>query len=356
VSSPDLAARLDALFPPELACGDWADVTRRVRPRRHPLLLKVAVALALFVVLAAAATATYLALRGHPVRTPAPGALTLSEDGHSTLHPPGIVEVLPGGGLRDVWRCPAKPCGGYLTSVAWAPDGRHVAFTLDAFNFRDPVLGLHILDTRTGRDRHVGGAEGARLGCRRTAPGWTSYAGVAWSPDSRTVAFTCANGIHTVRADLTQPRRVRTGLPESGVPAWSPDGSRIAFQSAGWIYVMRVDGSGRRRVARGEAPDWSPEGSRLAYRAAHGIRMVTPAGVDVTPGGRALVPAGVPKWSPDGTKLAISTRQGVYVLSLVRGRPRAVLVAGPATGAYGPAWYPLRRGRQTRETSDCGTC
>jgi dipeptidyl aminopeptidase/acylaminoacyl peptidase len=353
VSSPDLAARLDALFPPELARGDWVDVTRRVRPRRHTLLLKVAVALALFVVLAAAATATYLALRDHPVRTPAPGALTLITGGGSLKSPPEIVQPTAAG-LRVLWRC--RGLCALMTSADWAPDGRHLAFTLDAFNSQSSRFGLHILDTRTGADWHISARESRRLGCNLFGFDRSTYSQVAWSPDSRTVAFVCAGAIRTIRQDGTHLRTVHTGISRSGSPTWSPDGTRIAFDAQGAIYVMRLDGSGRKRiVARdGSHPDWSPDGTRIAYRVPTGIRFVTPAGVDVTPNHRTLLPAGVPAWSPDGTRLAVAAPTGVVIIPAAGGLPR------PVTDRAGigvrPAWYPLRRGRQTRGTSVCGAC
>jgi hypothetical protein len=119
VSSFDLTSRLDALVPPELTRGDWADVTRRVRPRRRLLTHKVAVAFALFVVLAAAATAAYLVLRGDHTK-PTPGALTVMTGG-GRIDCAAIVEVRPGGRLVPVWRCPPREHCAELTSLAWRP-------------------------------------------------------------------------------------------------------------------------------------------------------------------------------------------------------------------------------------------
>ena len=43
-----------------------------------------------------------------------------------------IAAVGPGGRLRTLWRCPERGvfCGD-LTSIAWSPDGKRLAFTLD---------------------------------------------------------------------------------------------------------------------------------------------------------------------------------------------------------------------------------
>jgi len=350
----DLAARLDALVPPELARGDWSDVTRRVRPRGRLLTLKLALACALCFVLAAAATATYLVLRGHPIRDPAPGALTLIAGGHSSNNPPRIVEVRPDGALRVVWRCPAKPCGGYLTSLAWAPNGRYVAFSLDAFNFSGGYLGLHILDTRTGRDFHIGSDQGARLGCTSHGVSWTAFAAVAWSPSSRTLAFSCTRGIYLIGSDGAGVRRISTGA----WPTWSRDGKHIAFEGGPGrtccsIYVMRSDGSAQKRiVVHGSHPDWSDDGTRIAYNARGGIRFVTPEGMDVTPGGRSIEPRGTPAWSPDGTTLAISNSEGVYLVPAAGGAAR--LVTTQAGGRdLRPAWYPARREHRQTQCAEC---
>ena len=350
----DLAARLDLLVPPELGRGDWADVTRRVRPHRRLLTLKVAVAFTLFVVLAAAATATYFVLRSDAIREPAPGALTLIAGGHSATNPARIVEVRSDGTLRVVWDCPAKPCGGYLTSLDWAPNGRYVAFSLDAFNFTGGYLGLHILDTRNGREFHLGSAEGARLGCTSHGVDWTAFAAVAWSPDSRTLAFGCTRGIYLIRSDGTGMRRISSGA----WPTWSPDGKLIAFEDGPGrtccsIYVMRSDGSAPRRIVlHGSHPDWSADGTRIAYNARDGIRFVTPEGVDVTPGGRSIEPRGTPAWSPDGTKLAISNVNGVYLVPAAGGAAR--LVTTEAGGRdLRPAWYPARRAHRQTQCAEC---
>jgi dipeptidyl aminopeptidase/acylaminoacyl peptidase len=341
--SPDLAARLDMLVPPELARGNWSDVIRRARPRRR-LIVKVAVASALFAVLTAAATATYLLQRDHHLATPTPGALTLIAGGGNVHHPAEIVQPQPGGGLRVLFRCHA-PCT-FLTSVDWSPDGRYLAFTDDAFNSLSASLGLHILDAKTGRDWHIGAGTSRSLGCPLFGFARRSYSQVAWSSDGRTLAFVCAGSIRTIRRDGTHVRTLATGLTQSGSPTWSPDGSRIAFHAHGSIYVMRLDGSGRTRIVKhGSHPDWSPDGTRIAYRAPTGVRVVTPAGVDVTPHRRALEPAGVPAWSPDGTRLAVAAA-GVVVMAADGSHRRFVT---DRAGGH-PAWYPERR------APSCGAC
>jgi WD40 repeat protein len=362
--SPDLAARLDMLVPPELARGDWADVTRRVRPRRKRVTLKLALVFTGFVVLAAAATATYLILRGGSGDAkPKPGALTVITGGYGPKTPAMITEVRPGGRLVPVWRCPAAETCAEVTSVAWAPDGRHLAVTLDSIGCGCTANGLHIVDLQTGRDIHFASAQAAQLGCLVPGRYSGSFGGVAWSPDSSTLSFVCATGLHLISSDGTNPRRVRAGV-EAGFASWSPDGRWIAFAGITGtrccsIYVMRLGGPGPRRIAvRGTDPAWSPDGRRIAYRAPDGIRFVTPTGVDVTPGGRGLAPRGAPAWSPDGARLAVGTLRGTFVIPASGRRGHLVTTAG-GRGAFGllrPAWYPLRAPRRTQPTETCTTC
>lgn len=353
--SADLAARLDMLVPPELARGDWGDVTNRVRRRRKRLTVKVALAVALFVALTAAATATYLVLRGGGGGTkPSPGSLTIMTGGYGPYTPATIAEVLPRGRLLPVWHCPRGETCAELTGLAWAPDGRHLAVTLGSIACACTANGLHILDLRTGRDRHVWLERDGRHGCAPNS--------VAWSPDSSTLVFNCgADGMKTIRSDGTDLRRFGLG----GRPAWSPDGKWIAVETATRttccsIDVVRVDGSERRRiVARGTFPAWSPDGTRIAYRADDGIRLVTPSGVDVTPGGRSLAPRGAPAWSPDGTRLAIGTLRGVFVLLADGSKVRRVTRAGGSSAGFGllrPAWYPLPTSAHEIDTNTCGGC
>jgi Tol biopolymer transport system component len=373
---PDLAARLDRFVPADELTGDWGDVVRRVRraPRRRAL--KVAVAVAAFFVVAAVATATYIALTRSSAARPQAGALTVVSD--SGNGPAQIVEVLENGVTRVVWHCPQNVFCGDLVGVDWAPDGRHVAFTLDQIGGMSAYVGLHILDITSGRDIHIPHLRLAdpmapqppsvfpglirqmeeRLGCRYPR-------NVAWSPDGKRLAYDCLAGDHrqvfTIRSDGTGHRLVRTWLAEASAPAWSPAGHRLAFAGGARqhgpsaIYVMAVDGSHRVRVASGTAPDWSSDGRTIAYRTTKGVRLVTTDGTDATAGGAPIAPRGMPAWSPDGQRLAIGTRSGVYLVEKTgRHLQRATTRGTGILGEVRPAWYPATSMR--RAAADCGGC
>lgn len=389
---PALAAELDRLVPPDKTITiDWDEVLRRVEPgrarvqrRKRRRFLIAVVAVVAFLLVAAVATGTYLALRGGGGSR---GALTIVTGGSSARWPGAstIKEVAPDGRLRVLWHCPHpnRFCG-EMTSLAWSPDGRKLSFTMDEIGGSSGYVGLHIVDTVTGRDLQL-----PRTGLSDSTPsqpaaffatmrrrsirqlGCVFPAQVAWSPDSRHLAYSCAlpgphpkGAIFVIRADGSGRRRIQTGAGGAGSPSWSPDGKRIAFSgsTAGStnLYIVKLDGTGRRLIARdGDSPSWSPNGRTIAYRGACGIKLVTPAGKDVTPRASAsacgaLSPRGYPAWSPDGERIAIGTRGGVFLLNsdgtgLVR-----VTKVGSGTAGFGPqapAWAPVPRVVHSRQVS-----
>jgi Tol biopolymer transport system component len=48
-------------------------------------------------------------------------------------------------------------------------------------------------------------------------------------------------------------------------PSWSPHGNRIAFVRGGWVHTIPVRGGRVRRVTRGFDPVWSPDGKQIAF-------------------------------------------------------------------------------------------
>jgi dipeptidyl aminopeptidase/acylaminoacyl peptidase len=325
--------------------------------------------------LAGVATATYLIVqRSSATPKPGPGSLTLvraSGNGIST-----VVEILPGGRTQVVWRCPTKGFCGELTSFDWSPDGKRAAFTLDEIGGQSPYVGLHILNLKTGRDLHLPsvakpseftGAEQARLGCLFPTQ-------VSWSPSGRQLLYTCTrragqaarSAIFSIRADGSRAKELVIGLRGSvGWPSWSPDGRRVAFSGTvsrandrPAVYVIGLDGSGLRLIARDAiAPSWSPDGKTIAIEPTHGgMRLVTPAGEDVTPS-RGLGPAGLPAWSRDGSLLAVQTPAGTYLVDPSGAHRRRVTRLNGETPAFGPgrpAWVP---GPSTLyRTPACASC
>jgi WD40 repeat protein len=313
-------------------------------PPRWRLVLVTAL---LLLLLAGIATATYIGVR----------AVTGDNGPVTLIGAAGISTIGPDGRLHTIVRCPPTYECGVLQSVDWSPDGRRLAYSINTFAAGSPNAGLHVLDTTTGKDKHILGGE---LGC--LAP-----FDLDWAPDGTRLVYACAMsgpgwpppGIYVVDPDGSDRVLLQTGLSgRHSSPSWSPDGTRITFafgrSGRSAIYVFDLAASRRTLlVAEGAAPAWSPDGNTIAYRVDCGVKLVTPRGRDATPISgpfrcQAIGVAGAPVWSPDGRKIAIGTRNmGIYVVHADGTHLRRITKQG-ATGATGlgrPSWRPVFHSR-----------
>jgi Tol biopolymer transport system component len=220
----------------------------------------------------------------------------------------------------------------------WAPNNRHLLATVSD-DFAGPSR-LFLVDTS---------------GPSVTPLDIDPYSSAtAWSPDSRTVAFSGEYdnpGIYLLDVETLEVTRFLPelfgGTSQWGAQIyylqWSPDGSRLAFASDGDIQVINADGTGTRRLTTHPAleldPRFSPDGKSVAFR-----RMIGSAGniviMDIESGqertvydrsedsgGELLV------WSPDGKRLAFATStpegQGIFIMNN-DGTGRYQLTAGTA--------------------------
>jgi len=100
---------------------------------------------------------------------------------------------------------------------------------------------------------------------------------VAWSPDGKRIAFTDqaelpqgdyepGEDVYVVGADGTDVQRVGGYASGYWPPAWSPDGTKIAFDDLHErIKIVDLAGHSEKVVLEdGEAPVWSPDGKRMA--------------------------------------------------------------------------------------------
>jgi len=285
------------------------------------------------------------------------GPLTLIANHHVPNDSEQIAAVGAFGATGPVFNCPAARGCYELTSFAWSPNGRWLAFGADSVSVANDYNGLHLYNPTTRRDVHLSSGDILQL---------------SWSHDGSKLAYLAdfaqlagfpqPPGSIYVR-DVTSPepgKLLKTGTAGlDAVPTWSPDGRRIAFATrtvesrprAHWaISTMALDGTHRRFLARGSSPAWSPEGRLIAYRGACGrIRLMTPMGNRVLPtsaglGGCAEIGvAGPPVWSPDGTQIAMPTRSGIYVMDRDGGHLRWVAPES-VLGVFShglPAWQPL---------------
>ena len=137
---------------------------------------------------------------------------------------------------------------------AWSPDGEWIAITTGAAPATIELV------------RPSGGAPG------KVADDCAAYCGspeLAWSPDSRRLAYSHGRGIRVVERS-----GYRWRLPASRYPlgfAWSPNGEAIAFATDSGVEVVRL--SGRRRTLVRFRPHeaqggvgWSWASADLDYR------------------------------------------------------------------------------------------
>lgn len=185
------------------------------------------------------------------------------------------------------------------TFPVWSPDGTTIAFAGEPFQDNS----IYVV--------HPDGS-----GLRRVAKDAPNY-GIAWSPDSRVIAYGGSAGLSTV--DITSGvHTVLVPLPGSWRPAWSPDGTRIAFDDDdGNVRVVAADGSNLRNThvqTGAETPSWSSDGTRLVVgdqsRRPERIVVIDLAAGTTTPltASRFGESSGDPTWSPDGRIAFLRTR------------------------------------------------
>lgn len=234
----------------------------------------------------------------------------------------------------------------------WSPDGTRLAYlqTRSVMGSLDTGM-IAIADVEHGTRIQISVPDGG-----------VAYRGIAWSPDSRSIAFAgdyqgWPSVIYVAAIDGSGVRRIDVPqTKQAWGPAWSPDGRLIAFTGMGVgdyaVWMVAPDGTGPRQITPAFATQigpiaWSPDGTRLVYTTAvdasqpRSLRVVNPDGSEdhaITPVERV----GDPAWSPDGRFLAF-LRPAPEGAELVVARPDGtvehVLFAGNSI-TNAPAWSP----------------
>jgi len=178
------------------------------------------------------------------------------------------------------------------------------------------------------------------------------------SPNGQYVAFVVSRGqegeVHVYDLVRGNTTKVTQDGSDAGL-AWHPDSRSLALTSrkkdANGIFLKNLDGSERLLVAR---PDdmsvlrnasWSPDGTLLAYTAQAGLQhdiWVLTMGDKPTP--KPLLNSAAsehsPKFSPDGRWLSYSSDESGRFEVYVRGYPKGERFAVSTGGGNGPVWRP----------------
>jgi Tol biopolymer transport system component len=197
------------------------------------------------------------------------------------------------------------------------------------------------------------------------APGWITD--VAWAPNGHTIAFEVGRsaqqseeGTWLIAADGTSPRRLAAG--GYGL-AWSPDSEMLALGQSDtqrrrqFVSVVSVATGATRELGAGYTPQWSPDGTSVLVESGGGSRAIQILPVQ---GGepRTVASGFQPAWSPDGGRIAFLRSRGellpsLWVVSSRGGRPRLLTTrAGYAHYAWSPGsrWIAFQQ-----ETHYCGS-
>lgn len=189
-------------------------------------------------------------------------------------------------------------------------------------------------------------------------------ADIAWSPDSRRIAFKSYRDgndeVYVMNADGSDQRNLTNSPASDGSPSWSPDGSTIVFDSnrdggARRMYLMDADGSNVRAFANDPGPgslaQWSPDGSQIAFISDRDgnieIYLMRADGSDVRRLTNDPRVNGYPRWRPDSRAIAYTVgsfetdKWAAELIELDGGQPR-VLVDSVDSGSTG--WSPDGRG------------
>lgn len=237
-----------------------------------------------------------------------------------------------------------------LRSVAWAPDGTRIAYTV-----QDAVHGgmaIYERELATGAVRVL-----------VDRPSVTLYT-PAYSPDGRRLAFAMSRGstvaelydMDVVQRCCVRQLRATPGRMIEMFPSYSPDGRQLVFMSdrigQAHIYVMPAEGGTPVLLTRyvpGQRvnfvePKWSPTDSRIVFIEENSAQLLiadaSRPGAEIrqiTLEGRSEQPT----WAPDGRHIAFSGIRngvpGVYVIDTVTKRVRPLHVG--VRDAL-PSWSP----------------
>ncbi len=197
------------------------------------------------------------------------GSLTLSP----TVAADGrLAYVTYKGGAPEIWGqrrkdgpheklYPASGSGAMVSSPAWSPDGRRLAFVQGDRRGNSDIM---VLDLASGRARRLTDGNGIN-----TEP--------SWNPNGTQIAFTSDREggpqVYLMQDDGSNLRRLTGEGLYNASPAWSPNGAMIAyvsrFEGKFDLFIYKL-GEGKAYqittgVSTSESPAWSPDERRLVF-------------------------------------------------------------------------------------------
>jgi Tol biopolymer transport system component len=170
--------------------------------------------------------------------------------------------------IAATWPLTADGFSQSVDDLAWSPDGKLFAFTLYTSHRRPFSRSLDPQYTHT----YIAPIDGRAPRNLSVEPNPVTLLGkFAWSPDSRRLAGRNGEGIAVVDVDLKWKQipifAHMTDFAQR--PAWSPDGQHLAWFNPDSIVVSNPDGGQQQELTRGRCrgvhPSWSDDGRRIAF-------------------------------------------------------------------------------------------
>jgi dipeptidyl aminopeptidase/acylaminoacyl peptidase len=234
----------------------------------------------------------------------------IGRDGDTGLVQYGLYVTSPGARLGR------RVADGFMG--IWSPDAQRIAFVGDFCDEAQDYVALVNVDG-SGQVKLTDIVDALQVGH-------------AWSPDSRSLAFSApdeAGVLQIYLADVESGERVKlTDGPEPKMrPAWSADGSFLSFAAlegagpgavtAHWV-VPKEGGDATRLPAGLSDLQWSPQGRGLAFVSAGELQIL-----DLEEGG---TPTSVEHlgesdnaalhWAPDGSRVAFLSKGRLYLVEI----------------------------------------
>ena len=218
----------------------------------------------------------------------------------------------------------------------WAPRGRRIAFVADAARADEggagvPV-GIGLVDLARKRGTIVANAVG---------PEWK----VTWTADGTRIVFVAGRSRMYVghpsggMRRLSRAERKRLRLVPTSDQSWSSTGALLAVEGdfdRNSVVLRTLTPRGVAATVRwshDDSPEWALDGRKLAFvrkTRTHQIYVLDVA----TRRARRLARGDDPVWSPNGRWIAFQRRRNVFVVRTSGGRARRVGAGGT------PAWSP----------------